>query len=249
MSIRLRLCYNDGMTYVFGLLCSLFAEVIFGTANLLDSHLAKRTFTSSWALVTTNGLFLLVCLPVFFIVLNPETPTVGQISIFILIASLDFFYQIPYYSALKTEETSVVVLLFNLEKLFVPILAYFTINEHLTVWQYVGFAIIVFGSIAISAKGHVVTSIRSLVYMIAATLMLSISAIFQKQGLESMPWQSFYFWIIAFSSPFPLFLYMASSSVRLEVKAFLRKPLAKNHIPLFLQNIATWVGGVFAMVG
>lgn len=237
------------MTYLLGILVTLTSELFLGIANIFDSHLSRKTFSSVWSLVTINGLLLIPILPIFYLLLTPEMLSSQQFMMLFAIAFLEFIYQIPYYKALREAETSTVILLFNLEKMFVPVIAYFIIGEHLTTMQYVGFFIIVMSSILVTYKGRSQGFSKAIYYMLLVSLILSFSSVFQKFGLNQIEWKTFYFWHLTLSIPFYLSAIFGLASVRREVLSFVKSPFERKYIPLYCQNLSTWLGGGFATLG
>ena len=173
-----------------------------------------------------------------------------QFCLILGISILEFLYQIPYYIALRKAETSVVVLMFNFEKIFIPVLAYFIVGENLGVLQYLGFSVIVICSIIASFDKRIVRLNRSIVYMVLASLILAFDGVMQKYGLKGIEWGTLYFWMLCLSIPFYVLIIIISKKVRIEIIEFTKRPLDRKYVAVFAQNISTWLGnglGVFGL--
>jgi len=181
-----------------------------------------------------------------FFVLRPEVITKPQFLILLVVASIEFFYQFPYYKALRYADTSVVVSLFSFQKILIPILAYFIINERLTSLQYFGFDIIIFCSIAITFKKFSWKPSKAILFMIPVCIILAFNSILKKYGLNQIEWKTFYFYSFALSVPFYLFAFIFIKSAYKEVIMFIKAPFQKLYIPIYVQNIATWVSEIFS---
>lgn len=234
------------MNYLFGALLVLISNTIISVANVFDGQLARKTFSSIWSIIIINGILLLPVLPIMFFILKPETITKPQFLIILVVASIEFFYQFPYYKALRYADTSVVASLFSFEKILIPIFAYFIVQERLTPLQYFGFALIILCSIATTFKKSSFKLNRAILFMIPVTIILAFESVLQKYGLNKIEWKTFYFYTYALSAPFYLFAFIFIKSAYKEVMDFIKSPFQKLYIPIYAQNIATWISGIFS---
>ncbi len=235
------------MNYALGILLQLLATSTVSVANVFDNQLTRKTFSSIWALVVLNGLVLIPFIPILFFVLRPEHITGGQLLLLLLISAIEVFYQIPYYKALRETDTSVVVSLFSFERIFIPIFAYFIVSERLTVLQYVGFAIIVICSFAMTFKPSSFKFNKALAYMIPTTIVLALMASLNKYGLNQMSWETFFFWSLILTLPFYFLIPLFVRSSRPEVSLFLKNPFKKIYAQLYIQNGISWIAGGLAI--
>ena len=81
---------------------------------------------------------------------HPEFPPLHTIPIFLLLGFVNVGYLYPYYRGLKEDDTSVAISFLAIERIMVPILAFFVVGEILDGQQYVGIAVII---IAVFALG------------------------------------------------------------------------------------------------
>ncbi|MFZ2072362.1 MAG: EamA family transporter [Minisyncoccia bacterium] len=234
------------MNYLFGALLVITSNIIIGVANIFDGQLTRKTFSSVWSIVIANGFVLIPILPIMFFILRPEAITKPQFFILLIISTVEFFYQFPYYSALRHADTSVIASLFSIGKILIPIFAYFIVGEKLSLLQYIGFIIIVLCSFAVTFKKVSLKPSKALLYMIPVVIILAFSSTLSKYGLNQIEWKTFYFYKYALSAPFYFFTFFIIKSARSEVISFLKSPFKKSYAPLYVQNIATWVSGIFS---
>lgn len=233
------------MNYLFGTLLAIISNVIISIANVFDGQVSRKTFSSVWSIVIVNGIILLPFLPIMFFVLKPEAITKPQLLILLVVAFIEFFYQFPYYKALRYADTSVVASLFSIEKILIPVFAYFIVQERLSSLQYLGFGIIILCSIVVSFKKFSWKPNRAVLFMIPVTIILAFNSVLQKYGLNQIEWKTFYFYTYALSVPFYILAFIFIKSAYKEVKEFIKSPFRKLYVPIYSQNIATWVSGIF----
>ena len=173
-------------------------------ANIFDTYLANRLFKNTFTLIfyatCTNVLFL----PLVWILQRPAFPTVSQLPLFFLLGLAEIGYLYPYYQALKHEDTSIVTSLFSLGKIFVPLLAFFIVEEVLTPWQYLGFIIIIVSGALLTIKEKLRVN-RSFWYMALCSLILAFDVVLYKYIFQEVSWSTGFTWgtlsVLVFSLP------------------------------------------------
>lgn len=233
------------MNYLIGFVLVLLEKIIISISNVFDGELSRNTFKSVWTIVILNGLLIIPALPIIYLLLEPKGISVNQTLLVLVVATIEVFYQIPYYKALQNTDTSVVASLFGFGRIFTPVFAYFIIQEVLDPVQYMGFAIIIVVSILASFDRKTFKINKAFYYMVPVAILLAFEDVIQKAGLEHMDWKTFYFWTFALSIPFYLLLLITIRSARSEVIDFIKSPFRKKFIPLYGQNIALWISGCF----
>lgn len=231
------------MNYILGIILSLLSEAVISIANVLDGKLSRVTFTSLWSLIVINGLLIVPILPIIYFFFKPKTLSPEQFFIIAIVAAIEVLYQFPYYRALRETDTSIVMSLFNIEKIFIPVLAYFFIGERLKLSQYLGFGLVIFGSLLTTPPTRGFKINKALYYMVFVCTILAIDSVLQKYSLNEVDWRSFYFWMLTFSTPFYILILLLSKGSRKEVLSFIKAPFQRKFIPLFGQNCATWIAG------
>lgn len=231
------------MSYILGIVIIFVQKCIISVANIFDNQLSRRTFKSVKALVVLNGIVAIPLIPLLYFLLRPNLLTPYQFLIFGIIACIEVFYQIPYYKALQNADTSVVVSLFSIGRIFVPVFAYFIVSEHLATHQYVGFILIMLCSILISVNDIKKFKFnKALFYMLPVTIIVSLQSVLQKYGLSMVPFKTFFFWNFVIPTPFYL-TFLLQKTTRTEVKEFLTISPQKSFLTLYFQNLASWISG------
>ena len=114
----------------------------------------------------------------------PSVPSTAAIVCYVLLAFLDIVYLYPYYTAMKVIDTSIVAALFSLGQITIPVMTYLWLDERLSLTQYIGFAIIIMSSIALSIKGTKIPKLnRAFYYMVGASLLRAFYVVLEKYVL------------------------------------------------------------------
>jgi len=131
---------------------ALLACAFYGSANLLDNLLSRRKIKSPVSLIFYSGLFHLIFLPLVLIFARLAGLPVRAWILFGLLGVINVGYLFPYYRGLQNDETSVAISLLSMEKIFIPISAFFIVGERLAFRHYLGIAIIVICSAALGYR-------------------------------------------------------------------------------------------------
>ena len=167
---------------MFWIFIALLSPLFHGFANILDNYLTNKIFKSVSSLVFLSAFFNFLFLPLIFLIEIPQLPTLEMLPFFILVGLIEVFYLYPYYKALQSEDTSVVSSLFELSKIFIPILAFLFLGEILSIKQYAGIFIIILSSLFLSINRHekLFKFNKAFFLMAGCSLMLSAEAIIYK---------------------------------------------------------------------
>ncbi len=222
------------MWIVFAFAC----PILHGIANLLDNYLTDKVFKNISTLVYYSSFFNIGFLPIVFFVGVPSWPEPHLIPVYLAISLIEVLYLYPYLLALKKDDTSVVISLFSLGKIIVPVLAFFLVGEVLTVWQYVGFVILLLaGSLLTIKSPSELHWNKSFAYMFGASLLLSVEAVLYKYSFEEVGWVDGFFWTLIGSFLFAQLL-LLSKKRRRDIKEHWVD--VKKMAPIFaLEEVAT----------
>lgn len=181
--------------YIIGILAAFISPATHALSNIFDAYITgtlfKKTATTIFYANITNilgPLALLFIGPVQFL-------PASVIPYAILISLINFGYLFPYYSALKTTDTSIVAALFSLEKIFIPFWAYLIVNEILQPAQYTGLGIIIVASLILNLEsGKSIKINKGFWLMLLTAVILSFENVFYKKILQQTDWISAAFW-------------------------------------------------------
>jgi len=181
--------------YLFIFLSMLF----FSIGIFIDNFLINKRFKDTKSLLFYSNITNLLFIPLLWIFGMPKMLPTDLIIPLVVVGIAQIIYLYPYYKALKVADTSIISALFNLGKIFTPVLAYVIVNERLSPIQYAGFAIIIFASFMLTYEGGLKVN-KALLYMMLTTLILAISSTVTKYSLGEVDWITVMTWSAVFST-------------------------------------------------
>lgn len=162
------------------LVYAILSPIIASSTNYIEKYLLEKELDNTVVFTIFVGLcYLLFSIPIFLfhgIVILPFL----QMACIILAGILNTFYVIPYLIALKLDETSRVVPLFQFVPIATLILSSLFLGEHLTNQQFLGFVLILCGGFFISIKTfdtNILKPRKALWYMMLSSVMYAILAV------------------------------------------------------------------------
>lgn len=202
--------------------------LLHGLSNILDNYLTNRLFSRKTTLIFYAALLNIFFLPfLFFFTGLPDLPNQTSFWLFVGLALINVAYLYPYYKALEQNDTSSVVALFGLGQLFVPLLAFFLVDEVLHAVQYVGVLIIILASVGLSIeKGKGLKINASFWWMLLCTFILAFEYVLYKKTFASVDWITGFTWPVVFSFVLALCLLLlprANHDIRNNWRTFLNK--------------------------
>lgn len=182
--------------YIIGIFLSLIVIIFHSWSNIFDNYLSSKIFTRLSNLIFFSGLINLLFLPFCFLLGVPKIITVQAFSLIFLISFINVFYLYPYYWSLQKIDTSIVISLFSLGKIFTPLFAFAFLNEHLKSIQYIGFFLVMLSSILLTLDFKKLRFNASFFLMLIVSIIITIQVILYKvlyaQGIN---WSSSVLWI------------------------------------------------------
>lgn len=194
---------------MFTLLIAFVAPMLHAVSNILDARVSNFLFKSNTSTIFYLGLTNLFVLPFLILFGGIDILKISAdiVPVLFVVALFEILYQIPYFKALKSIDTSIVGAMFSLGRVLLPIFAYFILSEKMHLYQYVGFFVIILSTLFLNLKKGVKLKINLAFYlMLLASLMTTLSIIFSKKALTEMNWISFSFYSILLSDVFLFFI-------------------------------------------
>lgn len=226
------------MSWIF---IALAAPLLFAISNLLDNYLSTKITKGTSTLVFYSAVFNILFLPLLFFEGMPGMPNATEWGIIFLIGLLEVLWLFPYFKAYEHDDTSVVASLFSLGKILVPVFAFFLIGEVLAPIQYIGFIIIIFASVLLTAEDvRNLKFNKSLFLMLLSSAIVSLQAVLYKEAFFTVDWVTGLFWSRVLSFGIVLF-FLLHAATRTEVRAQL-KQFKRLAIPLTLVELFSFVG-------
>lgn len=148
-------------------------------------------------------------IPLIFLIQRPELLPLQLLPVIIAISLIDVLYLFPYYKALQHADTSVVISLFSLGKIFVPVLAFLLVGEVLALFQYLGFFLIVLSGTFLTLDFRRFRFTKAFWYMSLCSFLIALEVVLYKYSFGSVSWSTSFVWADLFSVLFvaPMLLF------------------------------------------
>ena len=227
---------------MFWLLIAFVTPVLHGLANIIDEYFVNKIFKNIRVLIFLNVLLDFILGLIIFLIKTPSLPSLSTLPFLVIISLIEILYVVPYFLALKSNDTSVVISLFSLGNILVPVLAFFIVGELLNFHQYVGFFIIVLSGFLLSFEPKKKLKVNvSFLYMFLCSVMLSVETVLYKYVCNLADWSANFVWMIFISFLFVNIFLLFSKKYRNEVRQELPRFKPKAGLLLF--------GGLLSFIG
>lgn len=183
------------------------AVVVMSGSSIMDSFLSTRRFSSGLTLTLYSAFFNIAFIPIVAAIGGVGVPPLELVPFMILASLFDILFLIPYYTAMRDTDASVVAALFGFSRVFTPLFAYITLDERLTPIHYVGFALIVSSGVLLSLGGGVKLRFNKALWLILLSSgMVSLNSILYKYILTNVSWGTGMIWGSLFTVPWLIVL-------------------------------------------
>lgn len=208
---------------------ALFAPALWSITNHIDKYLISKylSHSSAISLLMFSSLFGLFALP-FILIFEPNIFNIGLLEglLSALSGLLYILSLIPYIYALRRDEASIVVPIFQIIPIFGYILAYFFLGETLTTRQILASLLILTGAIAISLelKGNSAKLKIDvfLAMLISSVILAFVDFLFKFVGIKTGFWTTA-FWSYAGYLIFAVFVLLFTNHYRKEFLALMKQ--------------------------
>lgn len=182
------------------------APLLWAISNIIDKALVSRYFQhkGTGALMIFSAVSGMIVMP-FVAIFHPGVTEVSGVNALIMIASglTTVFGLIPYFYALRRDDASLVVPIFQVIPVFNYILARIFLGEQLTSMQLLAGALIILGAVGISAnysQRRIHLKGKTLSLMLLSSLLMSLTNfLFKKVGLEESFWSTTFWAYVGYS--------------------------------------------------
>lgn len=212
-----------------------FVGPIVGAAgNIIDAHISNHIFRRLSTVLFYNNITNLIGVPFLLLFGMPTLFDLSLLPALLAVSAITIGYQVPYYKALKSIDTSIISALLALGKIIIPVMAYFMLGEKLSFWQYIGFFIIIWFSLILNHKKSKKLKInRAFYYMLFVSIIIAVQMVLFKYILNYLDWVSTSFYTIIFSN---LWLSLCFFQKRARRDIYHRWPKYRAKIHYFLLN-------------
>ncbi|MDR0462861.1 MAG: hypothetical protein LBG64_01410 [Pseudomonadales bacterium] len=233
-----------------GFLAAFLLPILHGTCNIIDGQFSTKRFKNPITLLfylrVTYLLSLVLLLGIFGL---PTFPGLEVFALLILAGSLDFLAGIPFLTAYKHADSSVVGAYLSLGKIFTPIVAFLIVGELLAPVQYFGFLIIIVASVALGTKNIRKFKInKGLFLMLLTAALSSVQVAVLARATRSMEVGEIVFYFTAMQFMLPFVLLFIRKQRRDIARSF---TTYKSLLPIFLLLAVLaatgWFASTFAM--
>lgn len=219
---------------MFAILIAFLAPLAYATSNVIDSHVSNHIFRRLSTILFYNNITNMLGIPFLFLFGMPQAFELKILPALLAVSAITICYQIPYYKALKSIDTSIISALLALGKVVIPVLAFFLLGEKLFPLQYVGFFVIIYFSLALNTKKAKKIKINmAFYYMLFVSLALAVQMVLFKYILNHLDWVSTSFYTILFSNLF-IMLFIIKKKARRDI--YHRWPKYRTKFHYFLLN-------------
>jgi drug/metabolite transporter (DMT)-like permease len=229
--------------YFLGVALAFVEPIMHGWANIFDSYFSSTVFKRLTPFIFLSASIDMVSMSVIWLIDPPKMLTQELFIVVLLIAITEILYHYPYYEALRIEDTSIVAGLFNLGKLFLPVVAYFLVDERLSWLQYAGFFAIILSSILLTADLRKMRLNRAFFLMFVSSFFVTAQTLLFKYGFENgLTWGSAIVWMTVFQ-----FLIAGALVLTPKNRAALKESVRelKGSWKMFIAlDIIGWIGNI-----
>lgn len=206
----------------FALLAPLFSTA----TNYIDKYLIGDRIKNPQVIAIAMGIMSLIAGTIAWMLNGFTTLTPFDASIVLAAGVVSFYSWVYYFKALNDEETSIVILLFQVSPVMTLLLSWLFLNEAISQQQLFGFILILAASTAVSLRDSESNSLKiapSFWHVNMANLLWSVSAVMLKFSINTeslvhvLPYEG---WGLALGG---LILLITNSSVRTSFKEETRK--------------------------
>ena len=228
-------------SYFVGILVAFIEPILHAWANIIDNYLSNKIFKRIEPLIFFSSIVGLCILPIVILIDPPRLVSLHLAIIIFVISFIEVLYLFPYYYALRHADTSVVAALFSLGKLFIPLFAFLFINEKLSLYQYIGFFILILSGIILSVDFKKMTLNKAFLLMLSVSVLLSTQSVLLKYVYQAgMSWGSSVFWMTIFQFLITSSLFLKPDNFK---ELFLSVTKIKSTIKLLtLMEVLSYVG-------
>lgn len=209
---------------MYWIIFALLEPFLHGLANIIDNHFTNNLFKKTTTLIFFASFTNLLFLPIILLLDFPSLITPLEIPFFIALGLTGIGYLYPYYKALQNDDTSIVASLFSLGKIFVPLLAFFLVDEILEPLQYLGFFVVILGAALMTLNGKQKFRLNnSFFWMTLCTFIISFEVVIYKYIFNLMSWGTGFTWATLFSFLFALpliFIAKTREDIFSQIKTF-----------------------------
>lgn len=224
------------------LIYAIIAYAFWALSTIIDKVIREKYIKNSLAMVSFFGIIIfspmLIAAPFVGVTFVHTT----AILLALLSGALITLCFLPYAKALEFEEISRIAPLWNITPIIVLLLGFVFLKEHLTVYSYIGFFLLLIGGFLISMRK--ITISKALWLMIAACGFLAVSEVMSKYVYGTLEFWDGLFWIL-FGCFLSSLLLLIVGNVRQVLSSCIKKIKKKTVIYLVGYALISFTARIF----
>ncbi len=223
------------------LLFALLTPFLWGFSNAMDTAVRRHFLKSDLAATVFLAFTRLPLILVFFLIFPPQE-NFSTNALWMIFGGLIWMAPfILYYRSMAFEEASRVVLLLQLNSLFILIFAFFMIGERLSIGQIPAFILLLTGGVLAAFKPsdhHGWRFSKAFIFMLLAGISWSLSDVIFKKFEPAFPnfWSAFSWYLLGSFLMGPLSL--VTKNMRRELRATFTKVTRRGWFLLIINQIS-----------
>jgi len=170
------------MSWVF---YSIFAQAFCGVTKIADKYVIDKHTKNPVISTVLTSLIPAIAGVITLVIFFDSSVEINKVLFLILSGFINIFAGIPYFKAMKIDDASRIVPLFQFIPIFSLILSYIFLNERLTYYQIIGFIVILLFGIIISLEEYSLKFLKlrkSFWNVVLTSFVIALTLMLFKQG-------------------------------------------------------------------
>lgn len=142
--------YNHNMNWVF---FAVLSPAVYSVVNFVDKYILSKQIKDYRGISLFAAIMAMIFGTTFWLLFGMPPLSASDSLLIILSGVLTFFAQVLYFKALSSEETSKIIILYQMGPILVLVLSLLFLKEVITATQFAGFFLIMLASIGVSLQG------------------------------------------------------------------------------------------------
>lgn len=173
-----------------GIIFAILSPAIFAVSSYIDKFLLEKHNISPTVITIYGGLFAFAAGGIVLLLTGFYPIDLKSLLIILSSGFLTSIYLLPYYKALQTNETSLVISLLYLYPVFVLLLGYLLLGESLSTRQYIGSFMMILAGYLLSiekTEGKLFRLKESVLFVFLSAFLFACAQVLYKFGVSEVP--------------------------------------------------------------
>ncbi len=236
------------MTWI---IAGLIAPFLWAITSIMDQVVFRKHYTNQpLFIMTINCLVCIVpfiCLSIY----DPSVFSVNLVTIGLLIGTsfVNAASFIAYYMALESDEASNAVPIFQLQPIFIFIVAYFLFGETITITNSIGVGLIIIAALSLVIDFETKKYNWRTLYLISITaIVMSSTTILDRYILKEIDWVGTFAWKSLGYVLFSCFIFSLKPNLFMQFRERLKHPIQNAFHYIFTIEILAIIANAFFLI-